>query len=174
MLWLLKQLRQQISHLDHANALTATEEQGAGPSRAPKAAPTIQWKPWIDGVETTDGFWSYVNFLLTFTTPNPQDKPIQGRMAKIGLVASQPWNPSSLGKDVSDAIAAGMKDALAELKKYEMDQSITAKSKAHQGENINTILMLQRPGRRNRDVEIGDILIYPARDGRFPIYIYFN
>ncbi len=83
--------------------------------QAPKAAPTIQWKPWIDGVETTDGFWSYVNFLLTFTTPNPQDKPIQGRMAKIGLAAGKSWDSSSLDKDISAAVAAGMQDAIAEL-----------------------------------------------------------
>jgi len=84
---------------------------------APKAAPAIQWKPWKDGDQTTDEFWAYVNFLLTFTTPNPQDKPVQDRMAKIGLVAGKPWDSSALGKDVQAAIAAGMKDALAELKK---------------------------------------------------------
>ena len=84
---------------------------------APKAAPAIQWKPWKEGVEKTDEFWAYVNFLLSFTTPNPQDKPVQDRMAKIGLVAGKPWDSASLGKDVSAAIAAGMQDALAELKK---------------------------------------------------------
>jgi hypothetical protein len=84
---------------------------------APNAAPVIEWKPWKEGVETTDEFWAYVNFLLPFTTPNPQDKPVQDRMAKIGLVAGKPWDSSSLGKDVSAAIEAGMKDALAELKK---------------------------------------------------------
>jgi hypothetical protein len=84
---------------------------------APKAASAIEWKPWKEGAETTDDFWAYVNFLLSFTTPNPQDKPVQDRMAKIGVVAGQPWDSSALGKDVSAAIAAGMKDALAELKK---------------------------------------------------------
>jgi hypothetical protein len=84
---------------------------------APNAAPTILWKPWKEGVETTDEFWAYVNFMLSFTTPNPQDKPVQDRMAKIGLVAGKPWDSSSLGKEVSAAIAAGMKDAQAELKK---------------------------------------------------------
>jgi hypothetical protein len=73
--------------------------------------------PWKDGVETTDGFWAYVNFLLPFTTPNPQDKPVQDRMAKIGLVPGEAWDSSALGTDVSAAIAEGMKDALAELKK---------------------------------------------------------
>jgi hypothetical protein len=84
---------------------------------APKAAPAVPWKPWKEGVETTDEFWAYVNFLLSYTTPNSQDKPVQDRMAKIGLVAGKPWDSSSLGKDVSAAIAAGMNDALAELKK---------------------------------------------------------
>ena len=84
---------------------------------APNAAPVIEWKPWKEGVETTDEFWAYVNFLLSYTTPNPQDKPVQDRMAKIGLVAGKPWDSASLGKDVSAAIAAGMQDALAELKK---------------------------------------------------------
>jgi hypothetical protein len=84
---------------------------------APEPAPVIEWMPWKDGVETTDGFWAYVNFLLPLTTPNPQDKPVQDRMAKIGLVPGKAWDSSSLGKDVGAAIAAGMKEALAELKK---------------------------------------------------------
>jgi hypothetical protein len=84
---------------------------------APEPAPAIEWMPWKDGVETTDGFWAYVNFLLPLTTPNPQDKAVQDRMAKIGLAPGKAWDPSALGKDVSAAIAEGMKDALAELKK---------------------------------------------------------
>jgi hypothetical protein len=84
---------------------------------APEPAPAIEWMPWKDGVETTDEFWAYVNFLLPLTTPNPQDKAVQDRMAKIGLVPGKAWDSSALGKDVSAAIAEGMKDALAELKK---------------------------------------------------------
>jgi hypothetical protein len=84
---------------------------------APIAAPAIEWMPWKEGVETTDKFWAYANFLLSFATPNPQDKPVQDRMAKIGLVAGKPWDSAALGKEVQDAIAAGMQDALAELKK---------------------------------------------------------
>jgi hypothetical protein len=55
---------------------------------APKAAPAVQWKPWKEGLETTPEFWDYVNFVLPFTTPNPQDKPVLDRMAKIGLGAN--------------------------------------------------------------------------------------
>jgi hypothetical protein len=84
---------------------------------APAPAPEIDWKPWKDGLETTDEFWAYTNFLLSFTTPNAQDKPVLDTMAKLGLVAGQPWDSEAHGKDVQDAIAAGMQDALAELKK---------------------------------------------------------
>ena len=84
---------------------------------APEPAPEIKWMPWKDGVETTDEYWSYVNFLLSYAVPNAQDQSVQDRMAKIGLVAGKAWDSSVLGKDVQDAIAAGMKDAQAELKK---------------------------------------------------------
>lgn len=84
---------------------------------APEAALAIEWKPWTEGAEMTDEYWAYVNFLLQFTTPNPQDKPVQDRMAKIGIVAGKAWDPSSQSDEVRAAIAAGMQDALAELKK---------------------------------------------------------
>jgi hypothetical protein len=78
---------------------------------APKAAPAIQWMPWKEGAEKTDEFWGYVNFLLPLTIPNPQDHPVLDKMAKIGLGtgASKPT------ADIEAAMAAGMKDALAEL-----------------------------------------------------------
>jgi hypothetical protein len=82
---------------------------------APKPAPAIEWKAWKEGAETTAEFWDYVNFLLPLTTPNPQDKPVQDRMARIGLVAGEPWDSKTLDTDVSAAIAAGMKEALTEL-----------------------------------------------------------
>ena len=56
---------------------------------APTPFPAIQWKPWQESGETTDEFWAYVNFLLSYTTPNPQDKPVHDRMTRIGLVARQ-------------------------------------------------------------------------------------
>jgi hypothetical protein len=82
---------------------------------APKAAPAIDWKPWKEGVETTDGFWDYVNFLLPFTTPNPQDKPVLDKMLKIGL-GDNAQKPSA---EIKAAMQQGMQDALAKLKKGE-------------------------------------------------------
>jgi len=80
---------------------------------APNAAPAIQWKPWKEGAEKTDEFWAYVNFLLPFTTPNPQDKPVLDKMAKIGLGAGA----AKPGAEIQAAMKQGMQDAMAELKK---------------------------------------------------------
>ena len=80
---------------------------------APKAAPAIQWKPWKEGLETTPEFWDYTNFLLQFTTPNPQDQPVLDKMAKIGLGA----NAEKPSAEIQAAMQLGMQDALAELKK---------------------------------------------------------
>jgi hypothetical protein len=79
----------------------------------PKAAPAIKWMPWKEGVETTPAFWDYVNFLLPLTTPNPQDKPVLDKMAKIGLGTGS-TKPSA---EIQAAMAKGMADALADLKK---------------------------------------------------------
>jgi len=80
---------------------------------APKAAPAIEWKAWKDGAEKTDEFWAYVNFLLPLTVPNAQDKPVLDKMAKIGLGAGA----AKPNAEIQAAMAEGMKDALAELKK---------------------------------------------------------
>jgi hypothetical protein len=88
---------------------------------APAAAPDISWLTWKDGLETTDEFWKYANFVLGFTTPNPQDKPVLDKISEIGVTAGQPWNASSFDKDIAGAITAGMNDALADLKKASND-----------------------------------------------------
>ena len=82
---------------------------------APAAAPAIQWMPWNDGAEAKDEFWAYANFLLAFTAPNAQDQPVLDRMARIGIDAGKPWDASTLGDDVTAAIATGMQDAIQEL-----------------------------------------------------------
>jgi hypothetical protein len=80
---------------------------------APKAAPKIEWMPWKDKAETTGDFWAYTNFLLSFTTPNLQDKPVLDRMAKIGLGVKS----SKPDAAIQAAMKQGMQDAIAELKK---------------------------------------------------------
>ena len=83
---------------------------------APAAAPDIKWLPWKEGLESTDDFWTYANFVLSFTAPNAQDQPVLDKIARIGVVSGQSWDASSFDKATADAISAGMTDAISALK----------------------------------------------------------
>jgi hypothetical protein len=80
---------------------------------APAPAPAIEWLPWKEGLETTPKFWKYANFLLQFTTPNPEDQQVLDKMAKIGLGA----NAEKPSAEIQAGMAKGMADALVDLKK---------------------------------------------------------
>ena len=79
---------------------------------APKAAPAVKWMPWVEGSDATDAFWSYANFVLSFSTPNAADKKMLDRIASIGVAPGADWNPG----DMKDAIQAGQKDAIEALR----------------------------------------------------------
>jgi hypothetical protein len=64
---------------------------------------------------TSDAFWSCATFALMLVEPHPEDAIITDRIAQIGLVAGQPWDPASLGAEMTEAIGIGMDDALSEL-----------------------------------------------------------
>jgi hypothetical protein len=84
---------------------------------APASAPDIMWLPWKEGLETTTEFWTYANFVMSLTTPNPQDQPVLDRIAEIGVAPGKPWDADALGDGIAKAVADGMNDALGELKK---------------------------------------------------------
>jgi hypothetical protein len=78
---------------------------------APEAAPAVKWMPWVEGSKTSDSYWPYANFVLSFSTPNAADKKMLDRIATIGVAPGADWDPG----DMSDAIQAGQKDAIDAL-----------------------------------------------------------
>jgi hypothetical protein len=84
---------------------------------APAAAPDIKWLPWKEGLETTTAFWTYANFVMSLTTPNPQDKDVLESIGEIGVAPGKSWDADALGDGIAPAVADGMNDALGELKK---------------------------------------------------------
>lgn len=105
---------------------------------APASAPDIEWLPWKEGLEKTDEFWSYANFVMALTTPNPQDKPVLDKIAEIGVAAGQSWDPSSFSKDETRAISDGMSEALAEMKKAsegDVDPALFFRSRKNTGKD---------------------------------------
>lgn len=78
-------------------------------------APRIDWPVWVEGAETTDDFWRYINFLLAYVAPHPDDKPMHDRLAAIGVKAGAPWPNQNLAPKLQVAVKQGLEDAQAEL-----------------------------------------------------------
>ncbi len=81
----------------------------------PEPAPKIQWPAWNEDCVTDLSFFSYANFLLRFTHPNPKDKELFTRMAAIGIAPGKPWEPGKMNPGLRKAIQAGVKDAAREI-----------------------------------------------------------
>ena len=81
----------------------------------PHTAPKIDWPVWVEGAETTDDFWRYVNFLLAYVAPHPDDKPMLDKLAAIGVKAGAPWPNPNLAPQLQVAVKQGLEDAQAEL-----------------------------------------------------------
>ena len=76
-------------------------------TKAPAAAPAINWPTWTEGDETREAYWSYVSFLLPFTTRRAADSAMYEKLASLGLKAGAPWTPESLDPGVRAALRQG-------------------------------------------------------------------
>ena len=86
-------------------------------TKAPASAPAINWPKWTEGDEMTAKYFSYVNFMLTYTTPHQDDQAMYAKMASIGLKAGAAWDSSKLDPAALKAFNEGIADARAEFKK---------------------------------------------------------
>ncbi|GAG46028.1 unnamed protein product, partial [marine sediment metagenome] len=86
-------------------------------TEAPAAAPAIDWPAWVENDEMTEKYWSYVAFMLPFTTPHPDDQSMYEKMASLGLERGVAWEPEKLDPAIRQALKDGIGDARAELKK---------------------------------------------------------
>jgi len=82
---------------------------------APKPAPQIDWPAWDGSKVKTEDFFGYVNFLLPFTRPYPDDKPMLDRIARIGIAPGKPWEPAKMSAETRKSIQDGIADAMKEM-----------------------------------------------------------
>lgn len=78
---------------------------------APPPAPALDFPAWVPGVENTPDIFRYVNFMLPFTVPHPNDKPTLDRIAKIGIAPGKGWDFAAMAPELRKAIEDGVADA---------------------------------------------------------------
>ncbi len=89
---------------------------------APPAAPAIDWPEWTEGDEKTDRFWDYVELMLPFTTPHPDDAGQYETLAALGI--GEGFDMDSFEPAIQDAIRNGVKDAWAEYAEAGNDPNV--------------------------------------------------
>jgi len=85
---------------------------GRNPARQP---PPLGWVPWRPGDEITSHFWLCANFALSLTERHSDDEPVLNRIADIGVVPGEPWDPAWFDVGMLEAISCGVDDALSDL-----------------------------------------------------------
>ena len=82
----------------------------------PKPAPQIQF-PKIDKELAKANPFAYLNFVLQFCPPVPEERALRARFASIGIEAGKPFDFASLAPDQKAALGAGMKSAMESIQK---------------------------------------------------------
>jgi hypothetical protein len=75
---------------------------------APAAAPRLDW-PAINPELTKARFFEYLDLVMEFAPPSPEEATIRAKLARIGVGTEGKFDPSSLSPERRAAIAAGMK-----------------------------------------------------------------
>ena len=80
----------------------------------PAAAPAIDF-PKIDDAMLKANFFDYLNFVLAFGPPGPEEKEIRARLASIGVGPGRTFDFKDLSPEHKAAVLQGMKEGDAKV-----------------------------------------------------------
>lgn len=83
----------------------------------PAPAPKIDFPAWDEKKAMGEDFIGYLNFVLQFTEPAPDEKAVRTRMATIGIGPGKPFDAAKLSTGELAAITTGVEAAQAKIKK---------------------------------------------------------
>jgi hypothetical protein len=84
---------------------------------APPAAPAISF-PTINKQLAKTNFFEYLDFLLQFAPPGPEERDIRAELARLGVGTGKKFALSELSADQQAQLARGMQDGEAQINHY--------------------------------------------------------
>jgi hypothetical protein len=84
---------------------------------APPAAPAINF-PKINAQMVKTGFFEYLDFVLQFAPPGPEEIAIRAKLARIGIGPGKTFDFKDLSLAHKAAVALAMKDGEAKIERY--------------------------------------------------------
>ncbi len=96
---------------------------------APKAAPAIEFiRPLTPAQQkSSPEFFDILNFAMRFGPPNPSEKKLLARFARIGVGAGKRLDVASLSPELREAMSAGMADAWKQFEAFTKNELNTGK-----------------------------------------------
>ncbi|APC21213.1 cell envelope protein [Pseudomonas protegens] len=96
--------------------------------RPPPPAPAaIHWPPPTATMSDSPELFGYLNFMLAFAQPQPEEKDLLARLASIGIIPGQPFPLKELGSAQKQALEDGISDGKAEFAAFKKEQVDTHK-----------------------------------------------
>jgi len=84
---------------------------------APPAAPLVKF-PKIDKEMVKTNFFDYLDFMLQFAPPGPEEKEIRAKLARIGIGPGKTFDFKDLSLEHKLEVGLGMKDGEAKIEQY--------------------------------------------------------
>jgi len=84
---------------------------------APPAAPLVKF-PKIDKEMVKTNFFGYLDFMLQFAPPGPEEKEIRAKLARIGIGPGKTFDFKDLSLEHKLEVGLGMKDGEAKIEQY--------------------------------------------------------
>jgi hypothetical protein len=97
---------------------------------APPAAPTINF-PKINKEMVKTNFFDYLDFMLQFAPPGPEEKEIRAKLARIGIGAGKTFDFKDLSVEHKAEVLLGMKEGESKI-----EQNLTTGQKVINGWKI--------------------------------------
>ena len=87
-------------------------------TKAPKAAPAINFPKWKEGEQFNVGSLSYLDFMLSLVKTPQEEQTLMKRFAKLGLGTETKFNMKSFSAEIQKAIEEGVKEGFAEIEAF--------------------------------------------------------
>ena len=85
---------------------------------APAAEPTPDFPKWVEGSQFDERSFGYLDFMLSLIEkPLEEEKPLWGRLARLGLGPENTFNFAALPPEIQEGLRAGAKEGFGEIEK---------------------------------------------------------
>lgn len=90
--------------------------------KPPLTPPAIAWPKPAPGMSDGPELFGYLNFMLAFAQPQPEEKQLLARFASIGIVPGQPFPLNDLTGAQRKALQDGISDGKAQFAAFKKEQ----------------------------------------------------